>query len=92
MILMTEELITTSHRVIVTFWGLVALVCFIIGCPANLIAFTFFTRYKKSRTSGILYILITLIDALICGFGLVIGVSGVLNNSKVCNIICVMFI
>ena len=80
---MTEELNETLRRTIVTFWGLVALVCFIVGCPANFLAFTFFTRHRRSKTSGVIYIVMTLIDGLICLFGFVIGVTGVLNNSKV---------
>ena len=82
---MTDENNDTVHRLIVTFWGLTALLCVTIGCPANIIACSFFTRFKRDKTSGVLYILMTIVDALICGFGFVVGVTGILNNSKVCD-------
>ena len=89
---MTEEPNETLRRIIVTFWGLVALVCFIIGCPANFIAFTYFAWYKRSKASGVVYIVMTFIDGLICGFGFFIGVTGVLNNNKVINLLKLFFV
>ena len=37
----------------------------------------------NTGTSGALYILVNSIDAAICGLGLVLGVTGVTNNSTV---------
>lgn len=73
------------YSVIHITWGMVAMVCFLIGCPANFVTFSMFYRGRSHKASRALYLFMTFIDGMICGCGLIYGITGLFDNKPVCN-------
>ena len=85
---MSYSLTSEFHEAWVRTMGIIALTCFTIGFPLNIISLSYFLRQKYKPTCNVLYIIVNSVDIIIGKYKTMVIVSYLNEICIVVNMGC----